>query len=78
MLFRSLLILIKIKFFRKILSGIQSLSKGFEQETLVGNELKVLHRCIGAQWLSGRVLDSRSRGCMFEPHRRHCFETVLE
>ena len=26
----------------------------------------------GAQWLSGRVLDSRPRGCWFEPHRRHC------
>ena len=26
----------------------------------------------GAQWPSGRVLDSRSRGCGFEPHRRHC------
>ena len=25
-----------------------------------------------AQWLSGRVLDSRLRGCEFEPHRRHC------
>ena len=25
-----------------------------------------------AQWLSGRVLDSRSRGCGFKPHRRHC------
>ena len=25
-----------------------------------------------AQWLSGRVLDSRLRGCWFEPHRRHC------
>ena len=24
-----------------------------------------------AQWLSGRVLDSRPRGCGFEPHRRH-------
>ena len=23
----------------------------------------------GAQWLSGRVLDSRPRGHMFEPHR---------
>ena len=78
MLFRSLLILIKIKFFRKILSGTQSLSKGFEQETLVGNELKVLRRCMGAQWLSGRELDSRLKGCVFQPHRRHCFETVLE
>ena len=26
----------------------------------------------GAQWLSGRVLDSRSKGRGFEPHRRHC------
>ena len=26
----------------------------------------------GAQWLSGRVLDSRRRGRGFEPHRRHC------
>ena len=27
---------------------------------------------LGAQWLSGRVLDSRPRGRGFEPHRRHC------
>ena len=26
----------------------------------------------GAQWLNGRVLDSRPKGCRFEPHRRHC------
>ena len=26
----------------------------------------------GAQWLSGRVLDSRPKGRWFEPHRRHC------
>ena len=26
----------------------------------------------GAQWLSGRVLDSRPRGRGSEPHRRHC------
>ena len=26
----------------------------------------------GAQWLSGRVLDSRPRGHRFEPHRHHC------
>ena len=25
----------------------------------------------GAQWLSGRVLDSRPRGRGLEPHRRH-------
>ena len=27
---------------------------------------------MGAQWLSGGVLDSRTRGCGFEPHRCHC------
>ena len=32
---------------------------------------------MGAQWLSGRVLDSRQRGRGFEPHRRHCV-VVLE
>ena len=26
----------------------------------------------GAQWLSGRVLNSRPRGRRFEPHPRHC------
>ena len=27
---------------------------------------------VGAQWLSGRVLDSRPKGRGFKPHRRHC------
>ena len=27
---------------------------------------------MGAQWLSGRVLDSRPKGRGFEPHRSHC------
>ena len=27
---------------------------------------------LGAQWLSGRVLDSRKGGGGFEPHGRHC------
>ena len=31
----------------------------------------------GAQFFSGRVLDSRPRGCGFEPHRHNCF-VVLE
>ena len=32
-----------------------------------------LYKCSeGAQWLSGRVLDSRPKGRGFEPHRRHC------
>ena len=36
------------------------------------------HQCItGAQWHSGRVLDSRPRGRGFEHDRRHCV-VVLE
>ena len=31
-----------------------------------------VYRQKGAQWLSGRVLDSRPRGRGFEPHGRHC------
>ena len=36
-----------------------------------------LQFCVGAQWLSGRVLDSRPKGHGSEPHRRHCV-VVLE
>ena len=32
---------------------------------------------LGAQWLSGRVLDLRPKGCGLEPQRRHCV-VVLE
>ena len=32
----------------------------------------------GAQWLSGRVLDSRPKGRVFEPHRRQVLRCVLE
>ena len=31
---------------------------------------------MGAQWLSGRVLDSRPRGHGFEPHRHHCIVSL--
>ena len=41
--------------------------------TDIGRHMAVM----GAQWLSGRVLDSRSKGCGFEPHQRHCV-VVLE
>ena len=34
-------------------------------------------KSVGAQWLSGRELDSRPRGRRFEPHRLHCV-VVLE
>ena len=38
-----------------------------------GALLEVWHAIIqGAQWLSGRVIDSRPKGRGFEPHRRHC------
>ena len=36
-----------------------------------------LTNLIGEQCLSGRVLDLRPRGHMFEPHLRHCV-VVLE
>ena len=26
----------------------------------------------GAQWLSGRMLDPRPRGCRYKPYRCHC------
>ena len=32
----------------------------------------ILNTNVGAQWLSGRVPDSRPRGRRFQPHRRHC------
>ena len=32
---------------------------------------------VGAQWLSGRVLDPRPKGSGFEPHQGHCV-VVLE
>ena len=35
-----------------------------------------LYLNLGAQWLSGRVLDSRPRGRGLEPHRRHCFVSL--
>ena len=30
----------------------------------------------GGQWLSGRVLVSRSKGCRFEPNWRHCIVSL--
>ena len=46
---------------------------------LAENNANDLHYIFGggAQWLSGRVLDSRPKGRGFEPHRRHCV-VVLE
>ena len=56
--------------------------KGVVPGTTVPNtplvSIEVLqHTFVGAQWLSGRVLDSRPRDRGFEPHRRHCV-VILE
>ena len=32
--------------------------------------------CLGAQWLSGRVLDSRPKDRMLEPHQHHCIVSL--
>ena len=32
----------------------------------------------GAQWLSGRVLDLRLRGCRLETHQRQCIVSFSE
>ena len=34
--------------------------------------IRITNKRKGAQWLSGRVLDSRPKGRGFEPHRHHC------
>ena len=66
--FRELGMFILISYLRnksfagqKSWSKINGLSQGFNQKGV-----------LGAQWLSGRVLDLRLKGCGFEPHRRHC------
>ena len=46
-------------------------------EKVIPTLFSVLNKVVGAQWLSGRVLDSRPKGSGFEPHRRHCV-VVLE
>ena len=38
--------------------------------------LNSIEHDMGAQWLSGRVLDSRPRGGRFEPHRCHCIVSL--
>ena len=47
------------------------------QATQVDGSTEITFWVNGAQWLSGRVLDSRPRGRGCEPHRRHCV-VVLE
>ena len=63
--------------FASILNSSVTLGNNLQQTTSADD----IFRCIffgalrvnqGAQWLSGRVLDSRPKGRGFEPHRRHC------
>ena len=42
------------------------------------HHIRVLQQKKGAQWLSGRVLDSRPKGRGFEPHRRHCVVSLIK
>ena len=60
-------------FLKKVISVVADDSTGkwksnFPTLPMLGN----ISHAMGAQWLSGRVLDSRPRGRRFEPHRRHC------
>ena len=49
------------------------LSESCYKGTILQNIKGQLYKGImGEQWLSGRVLDARLRGCGLEPHRRHC------
>ena len=45
---------------------------GFVFFKISNSNLFVYYAIAGAQWLSGRVLDSRPRGSGFEPHQHHC------
>ena len=47
------------------------------RNNFLGTQAGVLIKGQGAQWLSGRVLDLRPKGCGFKPYRLHCI-VVLE
>ena len=44
--------------------------------TLSLNSVTQISLYMGAQWLSGRVLDLRPKGRGFEPHRCHCIVSL--
>ena len=50
----------------------KSLSQGLILANSVDPDQAAPKGAEGAQWLSGRVLDSRPKGRGFEPHRGHC------
>ena len=50
-----------------------AVDKVYQLHILAGKYLMLFKfNVTGAQWLSGRVLDSRLKSHGFEPHRRHC------
>ena len=42
------------------------------QQIIKHHSMDIRSLRMGVQWLSGRVLDSRSRGRGFDPHWHHC------
>ena len=64
--------------------NIQAAVKGSDQTAQAGLSLSdrtyhIVGNLIsqpGAQWLNGRVLDSRQRGHGLEPHRSHCIVSL--
>ena len=61
---------------KKLLVYLRYTHNGEMNTELIGN-IRIKDGKEGAQWLSGRVLDSRPKGWGFEPHWSHCV-VVLE
>ena len=40
------------------------------------NDIFLIKQILGTQWLSGRVLELRSRSCGFQPNRCHCLVSL--
>ena len=55
---------------------LQSLSADDKSLCLARKKLNGKGHYRGAQWLGGRVFDSRWRGCGFKPHRQHCIVSL--
>ena len=51
-----------------VLIWVQTVCKGYQQTKVFASKEKVKR---GVQCLSGRVFDSRWRGCGFKPHQQH-------
>ena len=70
------------KLFEKVISISQKLPLGRRELTSLMLPCKSIvgrvkfYYFVGVQWLSGRVLDSRPKGCGFEPHLRHCLVSL--